>query len=130
MILLDTCAMIFDALTPDKLSVNAKKSILSAEKKQQLFCSDISLWEIAMLIQKNRIDVATDAKTFLQLVLDARQIQVVPINVDIAALSTQADFRHFDPADRLIAATALHYEAPLITCDKHLNQVVNLSIIW
>lgn len=130
MIILDTCAIIFDALTPDKLSVDAKKAILSSEKKSKLFCSDISLWEIAMLIQKNRIDVEMDTKSFLQAVLDARQMQVLSINVDIAALSTQTEFRHFDPADRLIAATAIYYESSLVTCDKHLNNIPNLPIIW
>ena len=130
MIILDTCAIIFDVLTPDKLSTKAAKAIQQAEKKGQLYCSDISLWEIAMLIQKGRIEIDTDTKTFLRLAMDYRQTQILSINIDIANLSTQANFHHFDPADRLIASTALHYEASLVTCDKHLRAVNQLSIIW
>src|SRR3990167_3406103 len=102
MIVLDTCALIFDALTPAKLTKTATKAINQAEKKAQLFCADISLWEIAMLIQKGRLDPGTDTQTFLQTMLQARQIGVLPITLEIATLSTSdAKFNHFDPADRI-----------------------------
>jgi len=98
MIILDTCALIFDALTPDKLSLAAEKAIISAEKKNCLFCCDISLWEVAMLIQKKRLVPGTDAQTFLQLTLQARQIQILNISLEIAVLSTtHPSFNHFDP---------------------------------
>ncbi len=131
MIILDTCALIFDALTPKKLTSVAKKAIANAEKKEQLFCCDISLWEIAMLVHKKRLDPGTDTQTFLRLLLQARCIQVLPITLEIAAVSTTDSFcNHFDPADRLIAATALYHNASLVTCDKQLQDIPELSIIW
>lgn len=131
MIILDTCILIFDALTPDKLTPLAKKTILSAEKKQQLFCCDISLWEIAMLIQKKRLQIDMDAKAFIGLLLQARQIQVLNITSDIAVLSTNdGHFKHCDPADRLIAATAISHRAKLITSDQSLRAIPDLSTIW
>ena len=48
MILLDTCALIFDALTPDRLSISATKALALAEMEGNLACADISLWEIAV----------------------------------------------------------------------------------
>jgi PIN domain nuclease of toxin-antitoxin system len=130
-ILLDTCVLIFDALTPEKLTEKVKKTILNAEKKDQLFCCDISLWEIAMLIQKNRLDPGTDIQTFLRLVLQARNIQILPINLEIAALSTTyPGYNHFDPADRLIASTAMHYHAKLVTSDKKLQKINDLIVVW
>lgn len=84
-----------------------------------------------MLIQKKRLDPGADAQTFLQLIFQARAIRVLNINLEIAALSTtHANFNHFDPVDRLIAATAIHHSAPLVTCDKQLREVPELSIIW
>lgn len=131
MIILDTCTIIFDALSPEKLSLQAKKSLIQAEKNNQLFCCDISLWEIAMMIKKKRIDPGTDTITFLDLIMQARKIQIIPINLEIAALSVDyADFNHYDPADRLIAATAIHYKAGLITCDNKLNEIKDINIIW
>lgn len=129
MIILDTCALIFDALFPDKLSTVAKKTIHNA-KKNELFCCDISLWEIAMLIQKKRLDPNTDAETFMRLMLDAREIHVISISLEIAALSTTLNTHHLDPADRIIAATAIKHKGALVTCDKKLHSISELSIIW
>ena len=109
----------------------AKKAITQAEKKSQLFCSDISLWEIAMLIQKNHLDPGTDTQTFLQTILQARQIEVLPITIEIAALSTSFNnYHHFDPADRIIAATAIEHKAAVISCDKELKKLSTLTVIW
>lgn len=131
MIILDTCILIFDALSPEKLSPIAKKTIIAAEKKSHLFCSSISLWEIAMLIQKKRLNPGIDTKIFLNLILQARKIQTLTITPEIAALSTShSGFNHFDPADRLIAATTISHDARLITCDTQLHQISELSIIW
>jgi PIN domain nuclease of toxin-antitoxin system len=130
LITLDTCALIFDALFPEKLSTTAKKAIDQAEKKNHLFCSDISLWEIAMLIQKRRLEPGTDAQTFMHLMLEARGIQVLSITIEVAALSSTLTTDHFDPADRIIAATAIQHKTALVTCDKKLRCISELSIIW
>lgn len=131
MLLLDTCALIFDALTPERLSARASNAIRQADKAGTLACADISLWEIAMLVAKDRIDPGTEAKTFIDLLLTARNIKVLPITPEIAARSAQADFcPHGDPADRLIAATALLNKARLVTSDKKLAAVTGLQIVW
>lgn len=130
MIILDTCAIIFDALNPEKLTKKAIKAIEQAEHQSLLFCCDISLWEIAMLIQKKRLNPDIDTQTFLNLILTARSISVLDINASIAAISIQHPFNHQDPADRLIASTALHHHASLVTADQQLSQVPDLNIIW
>lgn len=131
MIILDTCVLIYDALTPQKLSSKVKKILADTEKNNHLFCSDISLWEIGMLIQKKRLDPGTDTENFLLLLLQARKIKVLDINIQIAAIATTKErFKHFNSADRLIAATTIHYDAILITPDQHLKEIPELSIIW
>ena len=131
MIILDTCALIFDALKPDRLTQRAKKTIEDAEQKSMIFCSDISLWEIAMYVQKKRLELSTDTNKFLQLMLNARHIQVLPINSEIAAISCEENlFTHGDPADRIIAATTIYHQAKLITSDSKLKNIASLDIIW
>lgn len=131
MLVLDTCALIFDALQPEKLTARAARAMKQAEDAGRLGCSDISLWEIAMLIQKNRINPGTDCKAFLELIITARNIVVLPVTPDIAAISVMHEgFLHFDPADRIIAATALHHRARLVTADKLLHAVSGLAIVW
>jgi antitoxin ChpS len=75
-----------------------------------LACCDSSLWEVAMLVSKRRLNSGTDSQKFIQLILAARNIKVLPITAEIAARSTLPEFYpHDDPADRIIAAsTILH----------------------
>ena len=131
MILLDTCALIFDALAPDKLGKKALLTIEKGEGHGTLACSDISLWEISMLIKKGRLDPGTDTVSFINLTLAARKIKVMPITPEIAYMSSSHKaFTHHDPADRLIAATTLHYKGSLVTCDGLLRNIKGLSTIW
>ena len=130
MIVLDTDALIYDALAPARLSARARKAIALAFKQRELACSDISLWEIAMLIAHKRLDPAMDARQFLHDLIAARHVRVLPITAEIALLSQSDVFSHGDPADRLIAATALLHRAPLITSDAKLRKLKDVATIW
>jgi PIN domain nuclease of toxin-antitoxin system len=130
-ILLDTCALVFDALAPERLGTEARRAIEAGDGNGVLACSDISLWEIAMLIAKGRLDPGTDTLSFLKLVLASRMTRPLPITPEIARISADDSlFVHHDPADRIIAATALHHGGPLVTCDEALRTVKGLKTIW
>jgi PIN domain nuclease of toxin-antitoxin system len=132
MIILDTCAFIFDALEPKRLSKVALRTLEKAEEEDQLYCCDITLWEVAMLIRKKRLEVGIGIAEFLHLELSARQIQTLSVLPEIAALSTESPLLKpcTDPADRLIAATTFYHRAGLITCDEKISEVAKLNIIW
>ncbi len=123
MVVLDTNALIFDALEPARLGRKARELIERAQAENELGCCDISLWEIAMLIAKRRLEPGTGALEFIKLVLAARSISVLPITPEIAELSTSLPERAGDdPADRLIAATAIYHRAALVTTDRNLRK--------
>ena len=131
MLVLDTCALIFDSLDPERLSKKAKAAIAQAADAGVLACCDISFWEIAMLVSKGRLDPGTDAQKFIQLVLAARNIKVLPLTPEIAARSAQPDFcPNGDPADKLIAASTLLTKSKLVTSDRKLAAVDGLHIVW
>lgn len=119
MVILDTNALIFDALAPKRLSPTARQAIEQAQS--MLCCCDISLWEVAMLISKGRLDPGTDTLSFLKLIVAARSLQLLPIVPEIANLAILLDVINPDPADRIIVATAAHHDATLITRDKNLR---------
>ncbi len=129
MILLDTCALIYDALEPKRLSRRAKQAIETADSAGELLLCDISLWEIAMLVEKNRLDPGIEAESFLHIALSARSINVLPITPEIAARSVQLGL-HGDPADRLIAATAIEQDATIVTSDKNLRRSRLVPTLW
>lgn len=126
MLVLDTHVLIHDALTPARLSRRAK-GLLEGEP---LACSDISLWEIGMLVSKGRLALATDTEQFLQDIIDARQIRVLPITPRVAALAQSRDFLHADPAGRIIAAMAIAHRAKLLSADALLRRLAGLEVVW
>ncbi len=91
--------------------------------------SDISLWETAMLVRYGRLEAGTSVDKFLRLALTARKIRILPISVEIAALSSSLDL-HGDPADRIIAATAIIHRAKLVTSDKLLRRDRAVPTLW
>jgi len=129
-IILDTHAIIFDALSPRRLSARARKAIETAAQDRQLACADISLWEIAVLIARGRLDPAMDARQFLDDLVTARSLHLLSITPEIAVLAQADEFAHGDPADRLIAATAQSFRAPLVTSDERLRTLKSIATIW
>jgi len=130
-ILLDTCVIVFDALQPEQLSKRAKAALDTGRATGNLVCSDISLWEIAMLIGKGRVKPAMLPKDFLADVIAANRLRVLPITPEIAVHANfHPEFSHGDPADRIIAATAFHHKAQLLTCDTRLRAMKGVRTIW
>lgn len=131
MILMDSCAIIWDALEPSKLSEKATFAIEKADKHSALIISDISLWEIAMLIKKRRLEVDSTAAHFVNLFLQSRNISVKSISPEIAELSVNFGAEiNSDPADRIIAATSVVHNAKLVTADENLRACEWLNTIW
>jgi PIN domain nuclease of toxin-antitoxin system len=83
-----------------------------------------------MLIHERRIPVAGETLRFLNQLMELRQVTALPITPEIAALASSSVFSHGDPADRIIAATAVAHGAPLITEDRLLHRVEGLTAVW
>lgn len=131
MILMDTCAIIWDALEPSELSDKAIAAIEKADKHHALIVSDISIWEISMLIKKHRLEIDSTAAIFLNLFLQTRNISVQSISPEIAELSVNFGSEiNNDPADRIIAATSIVHNAQLVTADQNLRDSELLDTIW
>ena len=126
MVVLDTHVLIHDALAPARLSRRVRRLL----DTQPLACSDISLWEVVMLIAKGRLAVDAEAEQFLEDIIRSRNIGVLPITTQIAALAQSAEFRHADPADRIIAATAIAHHARLISADARLRRLASVEVVW
>ncbi len=131
MILLDTCAIVWDALARDKLSTTAASVIEQADRAQDILICDISIWEVAMLIRLKRVEVNTTASKLLNLLIDARSITVQEITPEIAEVSVNLSKEvNNDPADRLIAATSIIRGAPIVTADQNLRNAMSIETIW
>lgn len=128
----DTHILLFWADEPRRLSEPARAALDLGPESAKLACSDISLWEIAMLYARGRLNnrAGISSSAYTQDILISMDMTVLPITAEIAELSQSVLFMHGDPADRLIAATALAHRAPLITADEKLRAIPGLRCIW
>jgi PIN domain nuclease of toxin-antitoxin system len=83
-----------------------------------------------MLLSKRRLRVDQEPLAFIQTLLDARGYIVQPITPEIAARSQSPEMPQRDPADRLIAATALVSNSELLSADEVMKKVPGLRVVW
>jgi PIN domain nuclease of toxin-antitoxin system len=129
-VILDTHALVFDALAPERMSRRAARAVQRAAEENELACSDIALWEVAMLVAKGRLQIPEDVAGFLHSAIHARAIQLLPISPEVAALAASSRLPHGDPADRIIGSTALVHRAALVSADEQMKGVEGLSVVW
>lgn len=80
--------------------------------------SVISCWEVANLVEGNRIQLGRPVRDWIAVALGYPGVQFVSLTPDIAVTSTQLPGNfHKDPADRILVATARIYQIPLLTVD-------------
>ncbi len=129
-IILDTHVLLWSLLQPEELNEDLKEQISLAQINNQLFICSISLWEIAMLKLKKRINIYEPIKDFLNSISNINGLKIKDISPEIAAesISLMDDF-HGDPADRIIVATTRCFGASLITRDQKILNWANLGHI-
>jgi PIN domain nuclease of toxin-antitoxin system len=81
--------------------------------------SAISAWEIAKLLEYNRLELPCPLNEWFYEALSYPGIRLIELTPEIAIESTKlpGEF-HPDPADQIIVATARLYDSPLVTTDS------------
>ena len=124
-IVADTHTWVWWAAERYKLSPDAFKELENAD---DIAIASITLWEIAMLVEKKRLTINRDVLSWLEDAIAGTHARVLPLTPTIAALASSIPLR--DPADRLIAATALTHNASLITKDDRIRTSGVVETIW
>lgn len=131
MIVVDTHIIIWNALKPEMLSGKAEKAISEANNSDGIIFCEISLWEIAMLMNKGRLRIDIEYTEFIKLILESNKYVFRGITPEVAWLSTGLfSDNNKDPADRIIVATSIVEKADLVTADNELRKSKKVATIW
>lgn len=119
MLLLDTHVLVWLDEGSPRLGKSALQAINQALAIDQLAVATISFWEIAMLIEKQRLSINTELNTWRSDLIHAG-LNEIPLQGETAIRAAQLQLFHGDPADRIIVATAIEKKATLITADEKI----------
>jgi PIN domain nuclease of toxin-antitoxin system len=128
-ILLDTHVVFWAGGHSQMLSKDAASAIRRARRSDGVAISAISIWELASLFSRGKIQGSGTIEASIQELLGG--VTVLPITPEIGALATQFpnDYPH-DPVDRLIGATARAEGMTLVTRDERIRRSLLVRTVW
>jgi PIN domain nuclease of toxin-antitoxin system len=128
-IVLDTHALLWWALDPDRLSQAAAEAIREMEHRGG-FASAISIWELGIKIQRGKLDLGIPIEEFARRIDTRTKVELLPVTTATWLRSLELAWDHRDPADRVIVATAIGQGVPLVTADTEIRRFQGVTCIW
>jgi len=117
--LLDTHTWIWWLNGDSRLNARVRSALDALPGDARPYLSAISLWEVAMLVDRNRIAFVTPLVQWLREACASTVVELVPLTADVAAdTAALPDSFHRDPADRIIVATGRILGLPVATDDR------------
>ncbi len=128
----DTHSLIWHLTNNPKLSSHARRVFQDVDAGQDhIVVPCILLFELLYLIEKQKISF--DVHSFVSMLHRAKNYEIEPLCLPIIERSLEIPRdRVKDPWDRLIAATAMYRNLPLISRDRSLRslRLKDLEVIW
>ena len=109
-----------------RLSEKARSFLTDVENEVQL--SVVSLWEIAIKVSINKLDLEYSFDRVLSEV-EKQGIIILSISIEALKLVRTLPFHHRDPFDRLIISEDLVSNIPIISSDPKF-QGYEVEVIW
>lgn len=122
--LLDTCVILWAAREPNQLSARVRRLVL--DPREELVCSVVSAWEIALKAELGIVDVAN----WFRQAAGNLQASILPVRLEHVAELEKLPPRHRDPFDRLLIAQAIVSQLPLVTSDAGIQKYKEVRCVW
>lgn len=119
MLLLDTHVVLWLAFKPEQIPPRVVAAMIRSREHGAFSIAAVTLWEIALLEAKGRLNLKLPVSAILDRV--ERAYRVLPLSGAIALRSVMFTERYpKDPADRQIGATAIVHGLTLVTRDRNI----------
>ena len=128
--LLDTHVVDWAQHDLPKLSAKVR-GLLADARPGELAISDVTLTELARLLQAGAIKTNQPPGIWLHAAI--QDFEILPVTANIALRAAYLDWNHRDPCDRHIVATAAEHKLPLLTIDERMHDLAGvrgLKVIW
>jgi len=129
--LIDTHAWLWWVTEDRRLSRAAASTIARAQRKDDLWYSLISVWEIAKKVEKKQIVLDRPLDEWLDIAAAMPGLHSYEITRPVITESCRLPQPfHGDPADQFIVATARHHGALLVTKDERIRGYAHVRTAW
>jgi PIN domain nuclease of toxin-antitoxin system len=126
-LLLDTHIWLWSVSEPERVSKRVARALRTPEN--ELWLSPISIWELIILSQKGRVELAEGLEAWTTRALRALPLNEAPVTNEVAREVGRLDLPHRDPADHFLVATAKVFDLTLITADEQLMKVAGITVL-
>jgi PIN domain nuclease of toxin-antitoxin system len=126
-LLLDTHIWLWSFLVPERLTPRVAEAL--EETANELWLSSISVWEALMLAERGRVRLLPTPERWVRDALTEVPMLEPALNREVALQSRRLSIPTQDPADRFIAATAQVHELILVTDDRNLLEIEDVSVL-
>ena len=108
------------------LSTKARKAIESNVATN--FVSIVSLWEFAIKISLDRLDLKTSFENIGEEITD-NNFQMLPITFQDILILSSLPFHHRDPFDRLLISQGINNKFTIISQDEYFESY-KVKVLW
>ena len=123
----DTHSLVWYFTSDPRLSSKALSAFSEAESDGNIIVPAVVLAEIMFIAKKGRITISF-AET-LDKIGESENFIIAPLDADILKIADKIE-ADLEMHDKLIAATAIYYEAVLITRDENLSRSQIVTTVW
>lgn len=128
--MLDTHAWVWWICGDPRLTARERNALDNLPPSQRPVLAEISLWEVAMLVERGRLELDMDLERWLAVASAPATVELARVTPAVAAeVARLPEKFHRDPADRLIVATARVRKLRVLTRDRKITSA-RIVPVW
>ncbi len=128
--LLDTHVWIWWICGDSRLTAREREVLDNLPPSERPVLAEISLWEVAMLVERGRLELDMDLERWLAVASAPATVELARLTPAVAAeVARLPEKFHRDPADRVVVATARVRKLRIFTRDRKISSA-RVAPLW